>query len=225
MLGVDFAPRLKDLSRQRIYAFSAKKTFKKKGYVLLPSRTIKRNLILKNWDDILRFMATIKMRHSTASQLFKRLSSYSSNHPLYEALQEFGRIIKSQFILAYYDDVALRQQIQKQLNRVELSNKFSHAVFFDNDQEFQDGEVEDQQLSAVCQTIIQNSIILWNYMYLSKMVLEAKDKEQKQQIIDSVSHGSVITWKHVNLRGEYNFTRKAANDALFDFQRIKALRV
>lgn len=224
MLGVDFAPRLKDLSRQRIYAFSARKTFQKKGYALIPTRPINKNLILKNWDDILRFMATIKTHHATASQLFKRLSSYSNQHPLYEALQEFGRIIKTQFILTYFDDVTLRQQIQKQLNRIELSNKFSHAVFFDNDQEFQDGEPEDQQLSAACQVIIQNSIILWNYLFLSKLIMETEDKEQRQQIIDCISHGSVITWKHVNLRGEYNFTRKAANEAQFDYKKIRSWR-
>ena len=225
MLGVDFAPRLRDLSRQRIYAFSARKTFQKKGYTLIPSRAINKKLILKNWDDILRFMATIKTHHATASQLFKRLSSYSNKHPLYEALQEFGRIIKSQFILTYFDDVTLRRQIQKQLNRIELSNKFSHAVFFDNDQEFQDGEQEDQQLSAACQVIIQNSIILWNYLFLSNLIMETKDKEQRQQIIDCISHGSVITWKHVNLRGEYNFTRKAANEAQFDYKKIRSFRI
>ncbi|MDH5217179.1 MAG: Tn3 family transposase, partial [Gammaproteobacteria bacterium] len=57
-IGVDFAPRLKNLARQRIYGFSAKKTYAKKGYPLLPSRTIDTKLILKHWDDILRFMAT-----------------------------------------------------------------------------------------------------------------------------------------------------------------------
>jgi TnpA family transposase len=54
-------------------------------------------------------MATIKLRYSSASQLFKRLSSYALDHPLYQALKEFGRIIKSQYILTYLDDVELRQ--------------------------------------------------------------------------------------------------------------------
>jgi TnpA family transposase len=225
LLGLEFAPRLKDLAGQRIYGLSSKKTFQREGYPLTPSRMIRKKLILNNWDDILRFMATIKTRHATASQLFKRLSSYSTQHPLFESLQEFGRIIKSQFILTYYDDTELRQQIQKQLNRVELANKFAHAVFFDNDQEFQDGDIEDQKLSAICQLIIQNSIILWNYMYLSNLILTTDDKEHRREIVEAISHGSVITWKHVNLRGEYDFTRRAANDAKFDFKKIKALKL
>ena len=36
-------------------------------------------------------------------QIFKRLNSYSKN-PLYMGLKEYGRIIKSIFILRYIDD-------------------------------------------------------------------------------------------------------------------------
>jgi TnpA family transposase len=41
------------------------------------------------------------LKVTTASQLFKRLNSYSNQHPLYQALKEFGKIIKSRFILKY----------------------------------------------------------------------------------------------------------------------------
>lgn len=82
-------------------------------------------------------IVTIKLKHSTASQIFKRLSSYAKQNPLYKALKEFGRITKSLFILKYYDDLDLRQAIEKQLNLVELSHKFAKAVFFGNNQEFQ----------------------------------------------------------------------------------------
>ena len=86
----------------------------------------------------------------------------------------FGELLK---LLLF---TTLRQQIQEQLNRIELSNKFSHAVFFDNDQEFQDGEPEDQQLSAACQVIIQNSIILWNYLFLSNLIMETECSGQQK---------------------------------------------
>ncbi len=132
LMGISFAPRLANLGKHRLYAFSARQTYAKKDYVLLPSRPINKKLILENWDDILRFMATIKSHHTSASQLFKRLSSYTLDHPLYRALKEFGRVIKSLFILTYYEDQQLRQRIQKQLNRVELANKFSAAVFFES---------------------------------------------------------------------------------------------
>ena len=71
--------------------------------------------------SILRFVATIKLKQTTASQLFKRLNSYSNQHPLYQALKEFGRIIKTLFILRYIDDVKLRRSIEKQLNKLPRS--------------------------------------------------------------------------------------------------------
>ncbi len=104
-----------------------------------------------------------------ASQLFKRLSSYAKHHPLYRALKEFGRVVKSVFVLKYYDDVILRQRIEKQLNRIELSNKFANAVFFANSGEFKQGDPEEQALCVACK-VIQNTVVLWNYLYLSQLL-------------------------------------------------------
>lgn len=224
-IGVAFAPRLKSLGRQKMYGFSTRGSYQKRGYKLLPSRSINKKLILRHWDDILRFMATIKTHHTSASQLFKRLSSYAKDHPLYKALKEFGRIIKTQFILTYFDNVELRQQIQKQLSRVEQANKFSHAVFFDNDQAFQEGGRDDQELVNGCKLLLQNAIILWNYLYLSELVVNTPSRKERSVLLDSIRGGSVITWKHINLRGQYDFRRKAANDPMFDFGRIKALTI
>ena len=147
-IGTAFAPRLKNISDQKIYAFSDRKTYEARGYKILPSRIINLKLLEQYWDDILRFMVTLKLKSTSASQLFKRLSSYAKDHPLYKALKEFGRIIKSIFILTYFDDVEFRQRIEKQLNKTELTNKFSKAVFFANNQEFKQGEKEEQEIAA-----------------------------------------------------------------------------
>jgi len=62
-------------------------------------------------------------------------------------------------------------------------------------------------------------------MYLSNLILDTEDMEQRSAIIEAITQGSVITWAHVNLRGEYDFTRKAANDPKFDYQKIKQLKL
>ncbi len=225
LIDTAFAPRIKKIGKQKLYGFSSKATYKKRGYAILPSRTINQKLILKNWDDILRFMATIKLRFSSASQLFKRLSSYAKDHPLYQALKEFGRIIKTQFILTYYDDLELRQRIEKQLNKVELANRFSKAVFFANNQEFQDGTKEEQEIATACKVLIQNAIVLWNYLYLSQLLARTVDPEQRNDMIEAIVDGSILTWRHVNLQGEYDFRRTAANDTTFDLPSILALKL
>lgn len=224
-INTAFAPRIKDIGSQNIYSFSAKQTYEKRGYKILPGRSINLKLIEKYWDDILRFMATIKLKHTSASQLFKRLSSYAKNHPLYQALKEFGRIIKSIFILTYFDDVELRQRIEKQLNKVELSNRFSKAVFFANNNEFRHGIPEEQKIAAACKAFIQNAIVLWNYLYLSQLLVNNADREEQKRMLESIKRGSIITWRHINLHGEYNFTKYSANQAIFDMEKILVLKV
>jgi len=223
-IGVSFAPRIKNVGRQHIYGFSARSTYKKRGYNILPTRTINRKLILNQWDSILRFMATITLKHTPASQLFRRLNSYATEHALYKGIKEFGRIIKSHFILSYYDDVELCQQIEKQLSRIELSNKFEHAVFFDNNQEFQFADRDQQEKATACKSLIQNAIVLWNYLFLSQKIATA-DSEDREEIVTLIKTGSMISWAHVNLKGEYDFTRQATNDDYFDFEKILSLKI
>ena len=70
-------------------------------------------------------------------------------------------------MLMYIDDVKLRQMIEKQLNKLESSNKFSKAVFYGNNQEFQQATKEEQLVAEGSKRLIQNAIICWNYLYLS----------------------------------------------------------
>jgi hypothetical protein len=51
-----------------------------------PDYLIRPVLIETQWDEIPRFIATPRLKVATASQLFRRLNSYSRRHPLYRAL-------------------------------------------------------------------------------------------------------------------------------------------
>lgn len=142
-----------------------------------------------------------------------------------KALKEFGRVIKSRFILTYFDNLKLRQRIEKQLNKIELANRFSKAVFFANNQEFQDGSLENQEIATACKVLIQNAIVLWNTLYLSQELLNTSTGDEHDEMLAAIKSGSLLTWQHVNMQGEYDFRRIAANDDLFDMDKILALRL
>lgn len=209
LLGFSFAPRIKNFKEQQLYSFNAPKEYHTLGYKLLPKHRIKEQLIRENWDDILRFIVTIKSRKTTTSQLLKRLTSYSRQHKLYRAIKEFGKIIKTDFLLTYIDNVELRQRIEKQLNKVEASNKFSKAVFFGNNAEFQVSTVEEQNIANNAKRLIQNSIILWNYLYMSKKIQQATSQKEKDEIIQAIKNSSIVHWSHINFYGEYDFTKRS----------------
>lgn len=107
LLGISFAPRIKDVKDQRLYSFESRSKLKELGYQILPDGRVNTKIIRDNWDDFLRFVTTIKLKETPASQLFFRLSSYSRQHPLYRASKEFGKIPKTLFLLRCIDDVIL----------------------------------------------------------------------------------------------------------------------
>jgi len=175
---------------------------------------INREIIEECWDDILRLAVTIKLKETTASDIFRQLNSYSKQHKLYQALKAFGQIIKSDFILRYIDDVELRQAIEKQLNKIELTNRFTRAVAVGNPREFTQGDKEEQEIAEACNRLIKNAIICWNYLYLSQKLDQMKDPGQKKQLIAAVASHSVICWEHTNLLDEYDFSDHKLKDSV-----------
>jgi TnpA family transposase len=214
LLGFAFAPRIKNVPGQRLYAFEKRKGYEHQGYKLLPDAYIHTPPVAEQWDEILRFVATIKLKETTASQLFKRLNSYARQHPLYCALKEFGKILKSEFLLRYIADVTLRQAIEKQLNKIENANKFSRAIAFGNNQVFLSGEQVEQEMAEGCRRLIKNAIICWNYLYLTQKIADAESDERRQELLTAVQQGSVGSWQHVNLHGEYDFSDEKLQDSV-----------
>jgi TnpA family transposase len=213
-LRFEFAPRIKGLSQQRLVAFKRKSDYEKQGYVVLPNTRVREARIEKQWDEILRFIVTIQLKITTASQLFKRLNSYSNQHLLYKALKEFGKIPKSLFILKYLDDCLFRQAIEAQLNKVENSNKFSKAISFGHNPAFVQSEKEDQDIAESCRRLIKNAIVCWNYLYLTRELANEKNEERKAQLLDAIRNGSVVTWAHFNLHGEFDFSDEKMQDSV-----------
>ena len=214
LLGISFAPRIKKFNDQYLYSFESPSILKDLNYCVLPQKKINTKLIEEQWDYILRLITTIKLKEATASQLFKRLSSYSKQHPLYRALKQFGRIIKTIFLLKYIDDVELRQMIEKQLNKLESSNKFGKAVFYGRNQEFQQSTKEEQLIADGCKRLVENAIICWNYLYLSKRIYDTKSEDEKINIIKNIRNSSVVAWGHINLQGEFDFSEEILENSI-----------
>lgn len=108
----------------------------------------------------------------------------------------------------------LRQAIEKQLNKIESSNKFAKAVFYGNNQEFQQATKDEQLIAEGCKRLIENAIICWNYLYLSQMLVDAPTEGEKINLLDVIRNGSVIAWQHINLQGEYDFSEETLKDSI-----------
>lgn len=213
LLGFSFAPRIKGIGKQTLHIFKPKQQADP-SWVIRPDKTINEAVIRENWGDLLRLVATIKLKENTASDIFRRLNSYSRQHALYQTLKAFGQIIKSLFILRYVDDLALRQAIEKQLNKVELANRFTRAVAVGNPREYTQTEKEEQEIAEACNRLIRNSIICWNYLYLARQVEKAPDVEARENLLRLIAAHSPMSWAHINMLGEYDFSDEKLRDTI-----------
>lgn len=213
ILGFGFAPRIAKLHRQQLYSFEKIASYKEKAYPVLPDGYINVELIEDNWDAILRLVTSIKLKHCSASQIFKRLNSYSRQHPVYQALKEYGKIIKTIYILRYIDLLELRQAIQKQLNVVELSNRFSNAVSIANGGEMIFLTHREQLISDACKNLIKSAIICWNYLFMTRYIQKIKDVNEKQVLIKAIKSGTAIAWRHIYFNGLYDFSDEKLADS------------
>ncbi len=92
--------------------------------------------------------------------------------------------------------------------------QFANAVGFANNQEFLYATKEEQEITEGCRRLIENAIICWNYLYLSQKIAEEMNPERKREVIDAIKNGSVVTWRHINLHGEYDFSEEKLQDSI-----------
>ena len=67
LVGVSYASRFKNLKRQRLYIFRSRQHLDRSEWKIKPTGYCDEESIIQFWDDILRFIATIKLKETTAS--------------------------------------------------------------------------------------------------------------------------------------------------------------
>ncbi len=223
-MGVAFAPRLAKIGKQVLRGFSSKQVKKRNSLEVAPTGVIRKKIIVEMWDEMLRTMASIILGRSSAAATFDRLSRSEKQNRLYQAFMEYGRIMKTNFLLEYYDNVDLRQRIEKQLNRVELGQKLHRAVYFGRKGKLYVAEPEDMERVVLCTTLIKNLIIYWNYLKLSDALILSSPDEQ-ETIESSIARGSVLSWAHVNMYGLYVFSGNYKRSITSDIEDILKFKI
>lgn len=129
LLNIAYAPRIKGFQDQNLYPMEGMQIPVLKDYEFKMGAPINTQVIQENWDILLRLVASIKLKHVSASSILRRINSYSRQHPVYLALKELGKVVRTEFLLRYMDEAGLRKRIDNQLQKIESAHHFSRAVF------------------------------------------------------------------------------------------------
>lgn len=117
MFGYQFAPIYKDIQAtisRNLYGFQYSGHYEE--LLIKPVHKINIDLILKEWDNIIRIMVTLALKKTTQNVI---LSSYTWKNQTKRALWGCDNIIKNLYFLEYINSLSLRQNVQKSLNRGE----------------------------------------------------------------------------------------------------------
>lgn len=202
LLGLQFSPRIRDLGDQRLYRINHDQVYK--NLELLLKGTINSELILNRWDDMLRLAGSLKQGWVTASLLISKLQSYPQQNALTRSLQEYGRLIKTIFILRYLESEEYRRRINTQLNKGETLHSLRRFLFFAHSGQIRSSQDEDLTNQASCLNLVTNAVVTWNTVYMTAAINQLKAESLPISEADIV-HLSPARYEHINPYGKYRF--------------------
>lgn len=203
--GYGFAPRYRDIHKRvdSMVGFQSPGSY---GETLIkPSRKVNEALIVAEWPNIQRIMASLGQKETTQSTIIRKLSSYVRQNQTKKALWELDSIYRTLYILDFIDDVTLRQSVQKALNRGEAYHRCRRAIAYVNSGKFRVQTEDEQQIWNDCSRLIANAIIYYNTALLSR-IYDQKLAAGDQAAIDILNDISPVAWQHINLFGNFEFT-------------------
>ncbi|MBB6244447.1 Tn3 family transposase [Rhodanobacter sp. MP1X3] len=217
--GYQFAPRYRDVQSkaEKIVGFHVPSHYGKA--LVKPARKINESLIISEWPNIQRILASLGQKEVTQSTIVRKLSSYDRQNRTKKAMWELDSIYRTIYLLKFIDDVELRQSVQKALNRGEAYHRFRRAIAFVNSGKFRVQTEEQQQLWNDCSRLIANIIIFYNMSLLSR-IYDQMVATGDLAGIELLKGVAPVAWQHVNLFGNLEFSER---DAHVDLDALAAL--
>ena len=202
LLGLQFAPRIRDLGAQRLYRLDAPP--RKEGVAVLLKGLVRSKTLLDNWDELLRVAGSLKLGWVTASLLISKLQAGARENVLSRALRDLGRLVKTQFILRGIENPDYRRRIHRQLNKGEALHALRRFLFFAHEGKVQRRQADQQTNQVLCLNLVTNAIVTWNTVYMNAAIERLRAEGRIDRDID-LGHLSPALYGHVNPYGKYRF--------------------
>lgn len=227
LLGYRFSPRFADLPDQRYWRAripsplpdgvevpAEQATITDYG----PLEAIARNAvnlrkITTQWPDMLRVAGPLVTSQVRAYDLLRMFGREGHPTPLGQAFAEYGRIAKTQHLLALVDPLddtyqrAMNRQLAIQESRHDLARKICHGKRGQIMQSYREGQ--EDQLAAL--GLVLNAVALWNTRYLDAVVTDLRARGFPVHDAD-LARLSPLGHAHINFLGRYAFTTSTLVD-------------
>ena len=206
LLGLVFAPRLRDFPDRRLTCFDRPGRWPALAAIM--GKPVNAELVNAHWTDIVRLAAGIKDLSLKPSAMLRKLGAYRQQNRLHLALGEIGRIERSLFMLDWIESPELRMKCQAGLNKGEARHSLARAVFAHSQGRIQDRSQDAQQKRIMALNLVIAAIVYWNTAYMDKA---ASHLRRQGELPDPnlLKHVSPLGWEHIVLTGDYDWNAAA----------------
>jgi TnpA family transposase len=202
LLGYRFSPRLADVAGTRFWRIDPDADYGELN--TLARQRVNPNLVIQNWDDMLRLVGSLIMGRVPATGIMRTLQVADRPTRLAQAIAEFGRIDKTIHCLTMIDDENKRRDNLTQLNRSEGRHSLSRAVFHAKRGELRQRYREGQEDQLGALGLVLNIIVLWNTIYIEAALAQLR-REGFLVRDEDVARLSPLGYGHINMLGRYSF--------------------
>ena len=217
LFGYDFMPRFTQLNmkaEKNLVAFDKPSEYDK--LMIKPSSQVNQQLIIDEWDNILRILASLALKETSQSTIIRKLSSYSSKNPTLKALIEFDKIIMSIYMLNYINDIDLRRRVHRALNRGESFHQLRAGLLQISGKKLLGKTDKAYEISNQCNKILACCIIYYNTTILSELLAKAEEVNNIE-LCTQIKRFSPVAWQHINLLGNFEFRQ---HDNIINIQHV-----
>jgi TnpA family transposase len=204
LFGYKFMPRFTQLgakSDNNLVCFGKISDYEQ--HIIKPSKQIDKARIVKEWDGVLRILASLALKKMTQSRIVRKLSSYKKN-PTLNALIALDEIIMTDYLLDYIDNREMRSAVQASLCRGESYHQLSGTIAKVSGGRMLNGKNEiELDINAESIRLVANAVIFYNGTLLSTLYEHYRDSDPEKA--KEMSRFSPVAWRHLSFIGKYEF--------------------
>ena len=151
----------------------------------------------------------MKLGHVTASLLVQKLQAYPQQNALAQALQEYGRLVRTLHVLRWYANNEDRRRVMRQLNKGEALHDLRAYLMIANKGQLRRKRGDELVNQASCLNLVTNAVIVWNTVYMAEAVAQLKREGYPVNESD-LAHIWPTRYAHINVYGRYHFNIEEA---------------